>query len=378
MPTIKKPFAAAIAGALFGLAVASPAHAGLITSTAGVAFNYSTSTSDSEGGGATTLSNVPLGSTSLTKFDPSLGVLTGTTLTLSSTRTQTTSVTSTNGPDTGTNQIRTTTGTGSSSAGLAAGGLTASLGTVSQTDNCTAGRLGACNDGASSSATTTNGSFGIAASNGYVGAGTVSVQASVPTLTANQSGAQFTGTESTAYQLDWAGSLALSYDYLLHAIASFSAGGAQGVLNLDFGDVALGSAASLGFGLFNLFDADRVGLDLDSITGGGDTDRLTTDLVQFNGLYAGNHEGFEAGLDTHTTGLFEASYRLDLSDADIGADASRHAYVLTLNLRGNVIQPRELLQPQNDVPEPSSVGLLAVGLAGLGGATIRRRKAPAA
>jgi len=378
MKTPKTPLAFAIAAVLLGLAAVSPAHAGLVTSTASVGFDYSTGVSDTAGGGTTTLNNVALGNTALAKFDPALGVLTGTSLRLTSNRTQTTSVTSTNGPDNGNNNSRTATGTGSSTAGLAAAGFGASLGSISQSDSCTAPRLGSCDDGPTGSVAATNGSFGVALSNGYVGNGSVSVQATLPTLTATQSGGQFTGIESTAYQLRWAGALALTYEYLLHAAASFRADGSQGMLDLDFGNVALGSAATLGFGLFNLSDPNRVGLDLDLITGSGDIGKLTTDLALFDALGAGDNNLFQAMLDTSTAGQFEASYLLDLSDADVGAGSSRFGHALTLNLRGNVFDPPSTdvggntRDPRNDVPEPTTLALGALAL--LGVAATRRRK----
>lgn len=191
--------------------------------------------------------------------------------------------------------------------------------------------------------------------NSFVGVGNVTVTLA-SSLTAHHIRDTFPGTGRTDSKLVWSGNVSATYDYLLHAAASLDGG--LLTLDLDFGTVYLGDAvAPLAFSIFNA-GGERVGLDLDAILGSGDTSQLYTDLAPFIGLEPGASLGFSAFFDTSGLGAFSASYRLSLSDADVGAPSSRYSYMdhLALNLRGQVIER---------VPEPGILSLLGLGLLGL-------------
>lgn len=167
----------------------------------------------------------------------------------------------------------------------------------------------------------------------------------------------------------------VTYTYLEHAAASFDGSGNQTVLNLNFGDVFVDDAVgSLAFSLFNL-TGDRVELDLNSITGSGDTLALTTNLAAFSDLAAGNSFDFLASINTDNAGSFSATYYLSLSDANVGASSSRYAFndYLTLNLTGNVIERSSIAQV-NDVPEPGLLALMSIGLFSLLGLARRKQQ----
>ena len=122
------------------------------------------------------------------------------------------------------------------------------------------------------------------------------------------------------------------------ARASFDAALVQETLTIDFGTQDVGGTVSSPFGLFNLentinFTAD---LDLDSVSGVGDTTVLGSDLAAFTGLVAGTSTGFLASFDTSAVGSFSASYTLNLSDEDIPGQTFQ---TLTLNLIGEVSAP---------------------------------------
>jgi hypothetical protein len=305
----------------------------------------------------------------LGQFNASAGVLTGVEVQLNSSRTQTLSGSGSKaqGPS------RTASGSGTSTAELTAPGIASTFTpSITQTNaGCTLsqGPSGSCAWGPTTSgATATNGSSNAAGASldSYVGGGAVNASLTLPSLsttTTLSSIAGGGGSSSTTYSVDWSGTVGATYTYLLHAAPSFDGSGSQNAMTLDFGTVIQGSSVSpLAFSVFNLANPDRVGLDLDSILGSGDSSTLTTNLAPFANLGQGSGNGFNAFLNTATLGSFAAQYILNLSDADVGASSSRSNYQLTLNLTGNVAP----------VPVPAAVWLFGSALAGMG--IIGRRK----
>jgi hypothetical protein len=353
--------------AFIGIILAAPtmAHAVLISSTT-YAFTGSATVTDTEGGGSTSQNGASLGTTSINQFNSNLGVLTGINLGVTSTRTQTTLVTSTAGGGTGSNSTVTSSGTGTSTANITAPGMNTTFSSISLDDSCSAKLKDNCTGSASTSVTATNQTIPNANLNSYVGAGNVLVSRTAPLLSAMQIDNVFTGIETTQYTLAWAGDLTAEYSYLLHAAASFDGALSQPVLTLDFGTVYQNDVDPLrNFSIFNLANANRTGLDLDSIVGSGDTAQLTTNLAAFLNLGQGGSNGATAMLDTSSLGAFNATYALGFSDANIGASSSLRDYNLTLNLIGTVAQRAA------EVPEPFTSALLGIGLLGIAG--IRRR-----
>lgn len=132
-------------------------------------------------------------------------------------------------------------------------------------------------------------------------------------------------------------SIAYTGTALDHAQPSFASDAALSTLDLDLGSFAPGSGfQTLGFDIFNRFATlgFTAALDIDGVTGSGDTTVLATDLLPVSGVAAGSNAAFLASLDTTDSGLFEAQYTIAVSDEDLPGGISLPS--LTLNLSGYV------------------------------------------
>jgi len=348
-----------------------PAYAALVYITPIVSFSDSASVTDTEGGASSTSNDgASLGNTALGQFDAADGVLTGATINLVSTRTQSVTVTAT-AAGKGGNPV-TSSGSGSSTASLTAPGASYTTNpTITASGSCAAKRKEACSNTTTATDVATNQDVTVTGSlDSYVGTGTVSVDRAAPTLTAVQGADVFNGVEETQYAVNWVGDLGITYSYLLHAAPSFDVSGPVATLLLDFGTVTQNSVVSpLDFSLYNLSADDRTALDLDSftLTGGSDTGALDTNLAVFSDLLAGSEELLQATLNTDVLGSYLEVYTLTLSDADIGAASSRSSWNLVLTLQGEVISA-------STVPLPDAVWLFGSGLLGLVGISRRKSK----
>lgn len=377
MVTTPKPtaLAAAVAAAL-GTVMVAPASA-LTVTTSPPPSNFSITGSITDGETTGSTSTTLTGSTTINEFNSTLGVLTGATINVTSTRTQTVSVSATGS---GTSKTEfTTSGSGTTTGTtITAAGVSGTFTDIaSATATCTGKDSAGCGS-KSGSSTATNGNFVVSAAglDSYVGTGSETINFSA-TITATQGTDTFTGAQTTTTGLSWntsgkGGEVSATYEYLLHAAPSFDSGSQLLTLNLDFGTLYLGEdAAQQTFSIFNPA-GERVGLDLDSLTAGGDASAFTTNLGLFSALAAGGSQSFWFDLVTSTLGDFSASYSLSFSDADVGAASSRFAFTgYVINLRGWVVE-RDGGGPA-PVPAPGLLGLLGGGLLALGLA--RRRRA---
>jgi hypothetical protein len=361
----RKLWSIATAAGLWALS-SCPAYASLIYVTPTVSFSGSASATDTEGGAGSTSDN--LGTTELEQFDTATGVLTGATINLVSTRTQSVTVSATAAGKGG--KPVESSGTGTSTVSLTAPGASYTTSpTIPATGTCPAKIKESCSltttapDVATDQNVTVTGSL-----DSYVGSGTVSVDRTAPTLSAAQGIGVFNGVETTEYELTWSGDLSVTYDYLFHAAPSFDVSGPVATLLLDFGTVTQNSLVDPRyFSLFNLADIERTALDLDgfSLTEGSDTGALDSNLAVFSDLAQDSKQDFQATLDTAALGSYREVYTLTLSDADIGAASSRSSWSLVLTLQGEVIAA-------SAVPVPDAVWLFGSGLLGLVG--VSRRK----
>jgi len=296
-------------------------------------------------------------------------VLTGVTINLDSTRTQ--SVTVSVGAKGGSNNPAESTGTGVSTAGISAPGVSYTFTQeISATVTCSGIKKDACSNTKTATAVPTSLNLSATGSlDSYVGSGAASVDLTAPTLYASQGSNRFTGKSTTQYDLSWAGNLSATYTYLLHAAPSFDSGSSIDSLTLNFGSVEQNSSISpLGFSIFNLADANRTDLDLISFTATGDTSALDSDLATFTNLSQGTDHLFYATLDTATPGSYSVTYTLMFSDAaNTGAADSQQTYYMYLTLTG-------IVGDVTSVPVPDAFWLFGAGLIGIVG--IARRNKP--
>lgn len=366
--------AAAVAAAL-GAVAAAPAGA-LTVSTSPPPSHFSITGSAVDGETAEPTSAPLSDTTTVDEFNSTLGVLTGATINVTSTRTQTVSINAA-GSGKSTTSL-TTSGSGSSTASISAAGVSGTFTSIGPTAaSCTGTDKAGCKASVSNVDVATNGSFAVAGAslNSYVGTGNETITFS-STVTATQVTSTFTGAETTTTKLDWnttgkGGQVSATYDYLLHADPSFNSASKVLTLNLDFGTLYLGEdAAAQTFSIFNPA-GERVGLDLDSFTPSGASSAFTTNLALFSGLAAGSSNSFWFDFVTSTLGAFSASYSLNFSDADVGASSSRFSFTgYRINLTGQVIE--RPIVPPTSVPAPGVLGLLGSGLLALGLARRRR------
>ncbi|MGD9636215.1 MAG: hypothetical protein AB7U97_23235, partial [Pirellulales bacterium] len=127
--------------------------------------------------------------------------------------------------------------------------------------------------------------------------------------------------------------LNLSLAVVDHPIASFSIDEALSDITIDLGVVPLGEQASTSFLISNLLAAGApsfaADLDLDSISGSGDTEAFFTELAAFSGMAQGDFESFDAFFAPTNIGEFSAVFTLNLSDEDLPGEETQ---TLILNL----------------------------------------------
>jgi hypothetical protein len=355
-----------------GIMTPTLAHASLVTTTASASFSVTGSVNDTlpaatgSTNGATTSSNLNLGTTQVGQFNASTGVLTGVTVNLQSTQKQTTAVSSagtTSGSNAGSANAS---GTGTSTVRLEVpNGVPSAGSTATAVDTCAGKPKDACNDAPTVKQVNANLAVNSANLNAYAGNGTFGVSHIATTLSAETTSNSYNSQATTTSTVDWQGTLDATYSYLLHAAQSFDPSSSALALTLDFGTVYLGdTVASKSFGISNLA-GDRVGLSLTSFTETGDTSNLfSTSLATFNNLGQGNTNSFIASFLANTLGSYGASYKLTLADVapDVAyaSNTLGSGYNLTLNVLGNVIE-RPPQQNAGDVPEPGSLALLGIG-----------------
>ncbi len=126
-----------------------------------------------------------------------------------------------------------------------------------------------------------------------------------------------------------------------HAIGSFASGSTLTTLDLDFGTLTQGTGTTArNFSIFNrsgpLGAAWTARLDLDALTPSVPANIFSTTLAPFTNLASGSSRAFGASMFTTTTGSFQGTYSLSLSDEDLPGATTQS---LALTVRGRVVSP---------------------------------------
>lgn len=135
---------------------------------------------------------------------------------------------------------------------------------------------------------------------------------------------------------DW---VSLEFEVLNHPVASFSESFDVGSLVIDFGEATQNEVVGSLPAVIANYNAEGAPLfashlDLDSITGSGDTDILSIDLELFAGLTQGGIANFDATLNTSVAGSYEATFDLLLSGEDLPGEQTQ---ILSLTLLAEVL-----------------------------------------
>lgn len=120
---------------------------------------------------------------------------------------------------------------------------------------------------------------------------------------------------------------------LEHANASFDFPADENVLSLDLGTVTAGSSPPpVQFTIYNLMSVPgfTAAMDIDSISGSGDTGVLTTDLIPITNIPGSGSLTFAASVSTASPGVFSATYTIANSDENVPGEANGASLVLQL------------------------------------------------
>ena len=199
----------------------------------------------------------------------------------------------------------------------------------------------------------------------------------------------FTSTTAT-YTAGWNGAVTLGYNYLAHGQVSFDPGTTNLAQTLNFGTWLAGSGPQTqSFDVYNRqlqpIAGNQISIDLNGVTGIGNTGALSTDLVggvSLQNVAAGSSGSGTATFDTSATGSYSAQYTLGFGDDSAAPGAAPASlfgsttpvvgsnYIATLDLVGSVVDHAAPSFTNVSNPLDAVTDLaLAMGIGGAGPST---------
>jgi len=201
--------------------------------------------------------------------------------------------------------------------------------------------------------------------NNFVGLGNIGQNSTNTQLSANRTGINLSGTSASVTPNPVLATESIVYTYSTHSNASFASGSDVNGLTIDFGQLDVGASADQGFSIFNLGGLGLTNFTLSYLSGDNLFDIAAGGPNGYNAHFAGQSPTALAGYD--------GTYRLTFTDSVVGLGQYASSSIGT-----NYIDLRMLASVAPAVaavPEPETYGMMLAGLGLVGFMTKRRYQA---
>lgn len=194
--------------------------------------------------------------------------------------------------------------------------------------------------------------------NNFVGLGNIGQNVTNTQLSANRTGTTLSGTSAGVNPNPVLATESIAYTYLTHSNASFTSSSDTNSRTIDLGQLASGVSANQGFSIFNLGGLGLTGFNA-SFLSGNDVFNVTGD-----GGYNTHFAGLSPGVSTTYSGTYRLTFTDDVTGLTQYASQSVRTNSIDLTMTASVVA----------VPEPAEWTMLIAGLLVVGFIARRRRE----